>query len=178
MSGDDAEKKRRQRLLRLARQVRRDRAATKAHDWSASPAFQKFQAEWKQMTESPAWRRLAEDAKSTAESPAFRREREIYELLAEAERLEREESKTSAPEAAEAEAPTLKKASKQMIRTEVKRLYDEADTRKEKPPNINELPVVVQNALAAKNYRATKTLIKEIGREFKDRRGQVGRRWS
>jgi hypothetical protein len=155
------------------KRVGKKREATQAPDWLSSPAFRKYQAEWNQFTSSPAGRRFAEDAKAMAEHPASQQMREFF---AKADRkLQREEAKASAPEA---EAPTLKPASKQMIRTVIGLVYDEADTRKEKRPNINELPKPVQKALAAKGYTASGKLIKEIGKPFRNRRGQVGRRWS
>jgi hypothetical protein len=146
------------------------REATDAPDWLSSPAFCEYQAEWQRMTSSPAGRRFAEEARSMAEHPVSKQMRKFF---AEAERkLQREEAKASAPE--------LKQASKPMIRTVIKDVYDEAEAGMKKRPNINELPKLVQEALAAKGYCATKALIKKIGneKEFKDRRGKVGRRWS
>jgi hypothetical protein len=168
MTGDDAEK-RRQRLLRLARQVQRDRAATKANDWAASPAFQKFQAEWKQMTSSPAWQRLAEDAKVMAESPAFRREREIYELLAEAERAE--EARTSTPATAQLSVD-------EVIREEVRRANRAHEAARGYWQSGKVVAKIVQPRVKARGIDVTREYIEDIAGEdeFKEKRRKPGQR--
>jgi hypothetical protein len=67
-----------------------------------------------------------------------------------------------------------------IIREELKKAYEEAETTGTKPPNIAELPNIVRPRVAARGFRATGLRIKKIGKEpeFQRRRLSQGRRWT
>jgi hypothetical protein len=67
-------------------------------------------------------------------------------------------------------APKLKSAPDSIIRTAIVDVYDAADEEKTKPPNINELPAKVQPRLKDRGYQASGRQIKNIGKDFSDRR--------
>src|SRR5262249_35455732 len=52
-------------------------------------------------------------------------------------------------------SPNLKPASEQMIKGEVRRIYDIADKEGKKPPNIREVAKPVQDALGRGGYKAS-----------------------
>jgi hypothetical protein len=71
----------------------------------------------------------------------------------------------------------LKSAPELEIRAAIKAAYDVADAEGKKPPNIKELPAVVQPRLEKKGYSASARSIQKVGEagEFKRRRRQPGK---
>jgi hypothetical protein len=71
-----------------------------------------------------------------------------------------------------------RRASKEMIREEIKSVYDEAERSGTPPPNIRQLSRIVRPLLRASGFDASFQLIENIGseREFKRRRRPQGRR--
>jgi hypothetical protein len=66
--------------------------------------------------------------------------------------------------------PKLKLAPESTIRGAITDVSDAADKEKTKPPNINELPAKVQRRLKDRGYKASGRKIKDIGKDFADRR--------
>jgi len=76
----------------------------------------------------------------------------------------------------EAPSPELKLASVLMITEAIRSAYDIADKERTKPPNIKELPKLVQALLKGKGHRASARQIQTIGSlKFKERRRPIGR---
>lgn len=71
----------------------------------------------------------------------------------------------------------LKPAPDPMINNAIREVYDVADSRREKPPNIKELSVPVLDRLRSKGYTTSARHIQTLGgkSEFKGRRRKVGK---
>jgi hypothetical protein len=72
---------------------------------------------------------------------------------------------------------SLKSVSGPLVRATIQEVYDVAEAKRERPPNIKELPAAVQLRLKEKGYFASGRLIQKIGdpEEFKRRRRPPGK---
>jgi hypothetical protein len=71
--------------------------------------------------------------------------------------------------------PALRHASKAEIRTAIEAIYDDADRTGKKPPNVKELPGLVQALLRQQERQASGRHILQLAPEFAHRRRRPGR---
>jgi hypothetical protein len=79
-------------------------------------------------------------------------------------------------ETAEEPPRELQQATRVIVHAAIEAVYNDAGAKREKPPNIKELPDAVLPLLKDKGYRASKRFIQTIGEspEFADRRRSPG----
>jgi hypothetical protein len=71
--------------------------------------------------------------------------------------------------------PALQRTSVEKIRKAIAAAYDEADQKGEKPPNVVELPAIVNARLVKEGTKAPTRQIQQLASDFKDRRRKAGR---
>jgi hypothetical protein len=77
------------------------------------------------------------------------------------------------------DVPELRRAPAAEIHAAITAVYDRAELENAKPPNVKELPKVVQPLLVDKGYQVSANQIQKLGaaQQHAKRRRKVGRRW-